>query len=127
MSHLELAALPTAASCARKHAKVIALEWGLPERAESVELVVSELLTNAVRASEILFSASLAVPVVQLCLASDLSSVLIRVWDGNRQMPVRRDAGPDDDSGRGLMLVEYLAKEWGSYRKTDGKVVWVLL
>jgi hypothetical protein len=74
-----------------------------------------------------LYSDSLTTPVVRLWLSSDLRCVLIRVWDGNNQMPARRDAGPDDDSGRGLMIVEYLANEWGAYPKADGKVVWVLL
>jgi anti-sigma regulatory factor (Ser/Thr protein kinase) len=127
MSHLELAALPTAVSCARRHAKAVVQEWGLAAIAENTELVVSELVTNAVRASDYLHSGGLTTPVVRLWLASDLRSVLVRVWDSNSQMPARRDAGPDDDGGRGLMLVEYLANEWGAYRKADGKVVWVLL
>jgi hypothetical protein len=62
-----------------------------------------------------------------LFLASDLRLVLIRVWDGNSQLPTRRDAQPDDDSGRGLMLAECLASEWGVYEKAHGKVVWALL
>jgi anti-sigma regulatory factor (Ser/Thr protein kinase) len=127
MSHQELAALPTAASCARRHAKAIVLEWGLPTLADNTALVVSELVTNAVRASDYLCSSGSATPVVHLCLASDLHCVLVRVWDGNSLLPIRRDATPDDDSGRGLMIVEYLSSEWGAYRKADGKVVWVLL
>jgi anti-sigma regulatory factor (Ser/Thr protein kinase) len=103
------------------------LEWGLPSLTEDTALVVSELVTNAVRASAYLYSDSLTTPVVRLWLASDLRCVLVRVWDGNSQMPVRRDAGPDDDGGRGLMLVEYLSSEWGAYLKADGKVVWVVL
>jgi hypothetical protein len=42
-------------------------------------------------------------------------------------MPVRRDADPDSASGRGLLLVEALGKDWGAYRKASGKVVWVLI
>ena len=52
MTYLELAALPTAVPCARMHAKAVALEWGLPALAEKVELIVSELVTNSVRAVE---------------------------------------------------------------------------
>jgi anti-sigma regulatory factor (Ser/Thr protein kinase) len=126
-SRLELAALPTAVSCARRHARAITLEWGLAALADDVELVVSELLTNAVRASASMGTRGLATPVVRICLASDLLLVLIRVWDGNSEPPARRDAKPDDDSGRGLMLVECLASEWGAYWKADGKVVWALL
>ena len=109
------------------HAKVVALEWGLPALAEKIELIVSELVTNSVRAAECSRGSDLTVAVVRLWLSSDLHYVLIRVWDGNMQMPVRQDAELDEESGRGLMLVEHLSSEWGAYRKTDGKVVWALI
>src|SRR5690242_1522197 len=51
-SYLAFGALPTAVPCARLHARMIVAEWGLPQLAEIVELIVSELTTNAVRASE---------------------------------------------------------------------------
>jgi anti-sigma regulatory factor (Ser/Thr protein kinase) len=127
MTHLELAALPTAASCARMHAKAVVLEWGLPTLVENIELIVSELVTNSIRAVERPRRGDLAVAVVRLWLFSDLRRVLISVWDGNTRMPVRQDAGPDEVSGRGLMLVEHLSSDWGTYRKADGKVVWALL
>ncbi len=84
-------------------------------------------MTNAVRASERLrIRADLAVvPVVGLWLVSDKSSLVIHVWDGNDEMPVRRDAAIDEEGGRGLMLVESLGSDWGAYRKAAGKVVWV--
>jgi anti-sigma regulatory factor (Ser/Thr protein kinase) len=126
MSHLELGALPTAVPCFRLHARAVALEWGLSALAENIELIVSELVTNAILVAERSRGGGLAPAVVRLWLTSDLHCVLIRVWDGSSQMPVRRDARPDDDSGRGLMLVEYLA-EWGAYRRADGKVVWALI
>ena len=107
----------------------MALEWGLPDLADTAELLASELMTNAVQASERLrIRADLAVvPVVRLWLVSDKSSLVIHVWDGNNDMPVRRNAALDEESGRGLMLVESLGKDWGAYRKADGKVVWVLI
>jgi hypothetical protein len=42
-------------------------------------------------------------------------------------MPIRQDPGPDEESGRGLLLVEHLSSDWGAYRKADGKVVWALV
>ena len=126
-SFLELAALPTAVPCARMHARAIALEWRLSLLADDIELIVSELVTNATRAAGLARDDILATPVVRLSIVSDLRCVLIRVWDGNSQMPTRRDAGPDEERGRGLMLVEHLCTEWGAYRKADGKVVWVLI
>jgi Histidine kinase-like ATPase domain len=121
-SRLELAALDTAPACARKHAKAVLLEWGLATLADTAELLVSELITNAVRAS-----AALASPVVGLWLVSDGRSVVAHVRDGSNAMPERRDADPDSASGRGLLLVEALGKDWGAYRKATGKVVWVLI
>jgi anti-sigma regulatory factor (Ser/Thr protein kinase) len=127
MSHLELAALPTAVPCFRLHARAVAFKWGLSALAENIELIVSELVTNAIRVAERSPDSDLTPPLVRLWLTSDLHRVLIRVWDGSSQIPVRRDAGPDDDSGRGLMLVECLGSEWGVCRKASGKVVWVLV
>jgi anti-sigma regulatory factor (Ser/Thr protein kinase) len=126
-TRLDLAALPTAPACARGHVRTVAHEWGLEDLAETAELLVSELVTNAVRASDRLrIRADLAtVPVVAVWLVSDKSSLVIHVWDGNDEMPVRRNAAVDDESGRGLMLVESLSIEWGAYRKAAGKVVWV--
>jgi hypothetical protein len=71
-----------------------------------------------------MLKADLAIlPVIRLWLASDQNSIVIRVWDGNDEMPVRHDTDPDDISGRGLMIIDSLAKEWGACRKADGKVV----
>jgi anti-sigma regulatory factor (Ser/Thr protein kinase) len=100
-THLLLAALPSAVACARGHARAVALEWGLaPGQADTTELIVSELITNAIRASARRTAAG--PPVVWLRLARDHDSVVIRVWDASPRMPVRRDAGPDDEAGRGL-------------------------
>jgi len=99
----------------------------LPELADKVELIVSELATNSVCAAERAGGYGLPVAVVRLWLFSDLHRVLVRVWDGSSEMPARRDADADEESGRGLMLVEHLGSEWGAYREASGKVVWVLI
>jgi anti-sigma regulatory factor (Ser/Thr protein kinase) len=128
-TNLNLAAIATAPSCARGHVRAVAHEWGLPELAETAELVTSELVTNAVQASDRLRIRARApiVPVVKLWLVSDRISIVIHVWDGSGEMPVRQDGAPDQESGRGLMLVENLAEDWGTYRKAAGKVVWALI
>ena len=127
MSHLELGALPTCVGSARKHARAVTQEFGLSALADSVELVVSEIVTNAVRAATSLLDDNLAIPVIHLWLASDLECALIRVWDSSDQPPILKYAGPDDDSGRGLMLVNSVASEWGTYKCTNGKVVWAII
>jgi hypothetical protein len=123
---LPLAALATAPGCARGHVRSVAAEWGMAELADTAELLVSELVTNAVRACEHLRARAdvATVPVTCVWLTSDGRSMMIHVWDPSDEMPVRRHSGFDDESGRGLMLVDHLAKDWGAYRKDGGKVVW---
>jgi anti-sigma regulatory factor (Ser/Thr protein kinase) len=106
--------------CARSLAKRIVLEWGRPELAATAELLVSELVTNAVHAS-----AGLLAPVVRLWLVAERDSILIRVWDASTDMPRRQDAGPESEHGRGLMLIASLGRQWGACPKPAGKVVWV--
>jgi anti-sigma regulatory factor (Ser/Thr protein kinase) len=126
-SYLELAALPTAVPCFRLHSRAVAFEWGLAVLAENIELIVSELVTNAIRIAQRPRVGDSTVAVVRLWLTSDLHSMVIRVWDGGTAMPVRQDARPEDESGRGLMLVDCLASEWGVDRRQNGKVVWVIV
>jgi anti-sigma regulatory factor (Ser/Thr protein kinase) len=125
-TRLPLAALPTAPSVARGHVRAVAREWGLG-LADTAELLVSELVTNAVQASAKLRTAG--TPVIHLWVTSDRVSMVIHVWDASSGMPVIRvDADElDEEGGRGLLLVETLSKDWGVYRKADGKVVWCLI
>jgi anti-sigma regulatory factor (Ser/Thr protein kinase) len=118
--------------CARLHAKQIAWEWGLGSIAETVELVVSEIGTNAVNASA---GAGGSVPgyddwqalsCIALFLASDRSQVLVQVWDGSPDPPVQANADENAESGRGLLLVEALCADWGWHLPADGsKGKWV--
>lgn len=124
-THLELLALPSAVACARGHARWVALEWGLPDLADNLALLVSELMTNAVRASA--RAAAGEPPIVRLWLMCDQASVVIYVWDASSQMPVRHDAGPDSEGGRGLLVIDALSTDWGAYSKDKGKVVWVMI
>jgi anti-sigma regulatory factor (Ser/Thr protein kinase) len=122
---LELGALPGAVSCARLHIRRLLLEWGLARLCDDAEIIASELITNAVKASQSMPQAFS----VRLWLASDLAQVLVIVWDASPQPPMRTDAGSDAESGRGLMLVEVLSAQWGwhSGEVGDGKFVWALI
>lgn len=131
-SRLELGAYPSAVPCARGHARLVVAEWGLPERASAVELVVSELVTNGLRASAGLSGSRFegkwtpGMPPVRLWLGSDFRDVLVQVWDGNDRMPERAAIDLDSESGRGLWLVEATSRAWGAYVPdgASGKVVW---
>ncbi len=139
-THLELDARPEAVRPTRQHARTAVCRWRLEDLADTVELLVSELVTNAVNATAGLAAqqdgASLpetaqppeTAPRVRFWLASDRSQVMIHVWDPDRRRPVSQDAWPDAETGRGLLLVAALSARWGCYSPDGhgGKVVWAL-
>jgi hypothetical protein len=128
-TRLELAAQPTAPGVVRGHVRAVAQEWGLAGLADTAELLASEISTNAVQATQRLRTrADLAVvPVIRLWVTSDGVCMVIHVWDASDEMPVIKNVTADDENGRGLMLVAALGKDWGAYRKAEGKVVWVIV
>jgi anti-sigma regulatory factor (Ser/Thr protein kinase) len=122
---IELGALPGAVPCARLHARQLLWEWGLTGLSESVELLVSELVTNAVQESR---SMERITP-VRLWLLADKTRVMILVWDASPRGPVRMNISDEAQSGRGLLLVEGISDKWDWYipPATGGKVVWALV
>lgn len=122
---LELGAFPDAVPCARLHARNLLWEWGLDWLTEHAELIISELMTNAVNAVR----SGGSVGPVRLWLRSDSTRLLISVWDGNPLPPVQVFSGRETEGGRGLMLVSTLARQWDWYAppQIGGKVVWALL
>ncbi len=122
---LEFGALASAVPCARLHARQVLWEWGLASLCESAELLVTELITNAVMASR----AVTQVSPVRLWLVSDRAQILILVWDASPQPPVRVDASGEAENGRGLMLVEAISEQWGWYCRdhSGGKFVWAIM
>ena len=88
-SYLELGALPTAVPCARLHARHLLWEWGLNETAADTELLVSELVTNAVKAT-----AGQQQAAIRLQLSSDNTCVRVEVWDADPHPPVPKGRHP---------------------------------
>ena len=128
-SEMVLGALPSAVPCARLHAKVIVHEWGLGHVAKDVELVVSELVTNAIKASEGLVADNYPFPpTIQVWLSADEKRVSIKVWDGSNHMPQQREPDLESVDGRGLVLVASLSESCGAYELEggNGKVVWAV-
>jgi two-component sensor histidine kinase len=132
---LELGALPTAVPCARLHTRQVLWEWHLDMLADTAELIVSELVTNAVQASAGLTGSRRSgrwvpgTPPVRLWLSCDRRRVLIQVWDASDGHPAPQHPGPDAESGRGLLLVESLSTDSGAYppQQSGGKVVWAIV
>jgi len=88
--------------------------WDLPELTDSVELLVSEVVTNAVRYA--------SRPVTLRLLRTDV--LRCEVGDDVPQLPRMRQARVTDEEGRGLYLVNKMARRWGATRLSTGKVVW---
>ena len=134
LSHIELRALPASPRSARLVTKSVLHGWCLGGLAETAELLVSEIVTNAVRASTPVApqqretGQAPRAQRMRLWLTSDRHSVLIQVWDVDHHHPVRQDVGPDAEAGRGLLLIEALSTQWGFYVPDgrDGKIVWAL-
>lgn len=120
---LELASYPSAVPCARLHARLVTAEWGLGQLSATTELLVSELVTNAVHVSQLLGGR----PPVRLWLHSEGTRVLIMAGDASPGPPLQVQPAVDAESGRGLLLVDALAAEWGWYRVEGGKVCWCVV
>jgi len=124
-SYLELGALTTAPGSARGHVKAVLKEWGLSELSEVTELLVSELITNAVSITRAL-DAPLPFS-VRLWLHANRKRVLASVWDADPQPPVlQEDVHVWAENGRGLQILDVLSSRWGWYEPPvmGGKCVW---
>jgi anti-sigma regulatory factor (Ser/Thr protein kinase) len=122
---ISFSALPSAVPCARLHARLVLAEWGHAGLADPAELVVSELMTNAVTASQTL----LGIGHVRLWLLAGMTRALIAVWDANPRLPRLIDASDLAESGRGLHLVDAIALRWEAYAAPNccGKIVQALI
>ncbi|MEU8547504.1 SpoIIE family protein phosphatase [Streptomyces roseoverticillatus] len=100
---------------ARKFASEQLAAWGLEELGFTTELVVSELVTNAVRH---------AYAPIRLRLIRERSSLICEVSDASSTSPRMRRARLTDEGGRGLLLVAQLTERWGTRFTADGKTIW---
>ncbi|MGW0821955.1 ATP-binding protein [Streptomyces sp. NPDC002845] len=133
VASLRLAAVSTAAGVSRIFVRHHLTYLGLSEHVADGELVVSELVTNAVEATGISDPAVKlhdiqAEHLVGVQLRVVGTQLFIEVWDRSLEEPVRKDVGEDAEGGRGLVLVEALARRWGvAHPPAGGKVVWAQL
>lgn len=117
---LHIHSIPGAVRQARVFAATNLRRWGVTGAIEDATLVVSELVTNAVKAST-------DGDDVAVWLWTDGESVLIEVRDRTPGIPLVVEATADEDSGRGLFLVAAISKDWGAVPADTGKVVWAFL
>ncbi|MFG2096963.1 SpoIIE family protein phosphatase [Streptomyces sp. NPDC048612] len=109
-----LAPEPRSVARARELARDQLTDWGLQDLVDTTELLVSELVTNALRHGH---------GEIRLRLLLD-RSLVCEVWDADLAQPRRRRARDTDEGGRGLQLVGLLSEGWGSRRTPRGKTVW---
>ncbi len=126
-----LAAVPNAVGLSRAMVGTALAQWGLMRIADDAELVVSELVTNAVRAVGSVADRPLSweelrdVGMIQVRAMAGPSWVIVAVWDSDPAVPQLREDAPDEaESGRGLVIVDALATRWGTYSASGGKVTW---
>ncbi|BEP12823.1 SpoIIE family protein phosphatase [Acidothermaceae bacterium B102] len=113
---LRLPARAEAPRMARDAARTALSGWGLSaDVTDNVALVVSELVTNAV-----LHTGSSPT----LRLRTSTGAVYVEVTDDDSRQPRMRDPEDDEDSGRGLHLIEALSRRWNVRTTASGKVVW---
>ncbi|MFJ4031501.1 SpoIIE family protein phosphatase [Streptomyces griseoluteus] len=110
----ELPSDPAAVATARSLATRQLDAWGLTEELFATELIVSELVTNAIRYAR---------PPVHLRLIND-RQLTCEVSDGSSSAPHLRHARTTDEGGRGLLLVSQLAERWGARYEDLGKTIW---
>ncbi|WP_149547058.1 SpoIIE family protein phosphatase [Streptomyces marokkonensis] len=105
---------PAAVSDARAGVAARLSAWGLEDVAFTAELVVSELVTNAIRYGQ---------PPVQLRLIRG-AALICEVYDSSGTAPHLRRARTLDEGGRGLLLVAQFARRWGTRHRAEGKTIW---
>jgi len=89
-------------------------EWGLAELSFTTELVVSELVTNAIR---------YATGPIRLRLIRE-RTLVCEVFDGGATAPHLRHPRATDEGGRGLLLVSQVTQRWGTRFLPEGKIIW---
>jgi anti-sigma regulatory factor (Ser/Thr protein kinase) len=122
---LDLDAVISAPGCARAWIRATLREWGVARLAGDAEIVASELVTNSVNAY-----LGTDRPLIRLTLTLDQGELAILVCDDNPGVPVTAHPDAEEESGRGLLIVESLSDRSGWYPRTDGKpgkVVWATI
>lgn len=100
----------------------VLVDWKLAQLSEDAQLVVSELAGNAVRHARGIGE------FCELSLRCGEGVLVVEVADSYQwRMPEARDPGPDEECGRGLLIVEALAHRWGVRPRDPGKTVWAHL
>ena len=127
-----LSPVPEEARMARQFVRELLTCWGLGYLSDDAELIIAELVGNAVRhglpASRQIIPLGKESPPLRLCLLRRIGEVMLAVTDPSDEAPAPRVPGADGESGRGLQIVGALSYVWGwSPIEGNGKAVWAVL
>lgn len=126
VSRVRLSAVLAAVGMSRQFVRRTLQCWRLPDQIDCAELIVSELVTNAVKNSGGPGAYPPSEVGVQLRLAG--AGLSIEVWDRGAGSPVIAEPALDDEGGRGLLLVQAMSTRLGVQRSpVGGKIVWAEL
>jgi hypothetical protein len=128
-----LSAVPEEARTARQFVRELLTCWGLGYLSDDAELIIAELVGNAVRhgvraGGRQIIPFGKEVPPLRLCLLRRIGEVMLAVTDPSDEAPTPRAPSSDGESGRGLQIVGALSYVWGwSPIEGNGKAVWAVL
>lgn len=103
---------------ARRVVSAVLEAWGRNDLIGDAQLLISELVTNAVQHAP-------AADILELELVERATGVRIILADGSAIRPIVAQLSDDAPSGRGMRIVEAIAQSWGADEHKDGKRVWV--
>jgi len=127
-----LSPVPEEARTARQFVRELLTCWGLDYLSDDAELIIAELVGNAVRhglrSGPQIMHVGREVPVLRLCLLRRIGEVMLAVTDPSDEAPTPKAPSADGESGRGLQIVGALSYVWGwSPIEGSGKAVWAVL
>jgi anti-sigma regulatory factor (Ser/Thr protein kinase) len=110
---------PERIAAARQHLRELLHDWADPEQVDSAVLMVSEMVTNV-----LVHTDGDALLVAEATGDHGKRRLRVEVADASDELPHRRRPGEMASSGRGLILMEMLAHEWGVDPRGEGKSIW---
>jgi anti-sigma regulatory factor (Ser/Thr protein kinase) len=119
LRHISLTAGLSAPAQARTEVRAAIFAWDLPVDESVAELLISELVTNAIRHE--------SGPTIVIDLSRACGRLRVDVHDSSDALPTPMEVPTDGEAGRGLLLVSSLSDEWGFYRTPAGKAVYFTL
>jgi anti-sigma regulatory factor (Ser/Thr protein kinase) len=132
VSSRPLSPVPEEARTARRFVRELLTHWGLAYLSDDAELIIAELVGNAVRHGmrhgRQVIQVGKDAPALRLCLLRRIGEVMLAVTDPSDDAPAPKAPSSDGESGRGLQIVGALSYVWGwSPIEGKGKAVWAVL